>query len=123
MSPRVPLQEAAELDFEKCVQHVDRLKALKNSDAEAYEKEIKELGEITRGLLARTSGRVSAEMAESILSELEEFTHMLRPEVAKVLREHPDPEFSKKANRFMGSSKFVPLEEAVEKGILPEDYR
>lgn len=122
MSPRVPLQKAAESDFEKCVQHVEKLKALKKSDSEAYRREVKELGEITRGLLARTSDRVSPDMAETILSELEEFAHMVRPEVAEVLRENPDPEFSKKANRFMGSGKFVPLEEAVKKGKLPEDY-
>jgi len=122
MPNRVPLHKAVETDFEMCCQHVDRLRALKKSDVEAYEREKKELVAIASGKLARTSDRVSQEMAETILNELGVYSHIIRPEVAEVLRSNPDPEFSPKSNRFMGSKRFIPIEEAERSGEIPEGY-
>jgi len=122
MNNKGPLQKAAEADIEVWCQHVDRLRALKTSEPEAYKNEIKELGAIAIGRLARTSDRVSADMAGTILDELEEYDYMFRPEIVEVLRNNPDPEYSPESDRFMGSRKFVPLDEAERSGDIPKGY-
>lgn len=115
MSKAPSLRRAAEADFEACVEHVDKLRALKEADALAYREAIRDLKLAANGLSARTPDGVGSEMADAVLNELDESDHLTDDELSKALQD-PSEE------QFMGDDEmFVPQQEAAQSGQIPRD--
>lgn len=117
MSHKAPsLKSGPDAEFEACVRYVDELRALKESDIHAYREAVSALVQIAGGgQPSKTNKAVSPDMADTILLELEEFDHLIPPEVQEEIRK-PMPE------TFMGDSqRFIPYDDAVAKGMLPPE--